>query len=289
MESRWSKYETDTPLNEMYVIGPNLGRGGSGFVYACRDKRNGKSYALKNVPLVNEGRFEMLEMELEILEKISAEGCIPNLTCLHEIIKVREVSSIYIILELVDGYTLSKMVGKRIGEKEFFQIAYEIFKGLNELHTRGIPHRDMKTENVMFNENEFKITIIDLGHGCIIPCKDGFRSGTRIYFPPEFYAKGLEDPINYFAVDMFATGLMLFELFVGKEFGDPPYEEHEIAKMKTTQKPAMPISVPYDLARNDLFRDVPDVKFLIKKLLNPDPAKRFTVGKALRYCLERKK
>ncbi len=85
------------------------------------------------------------------------------------------------------------------------------------MHGKGISHRDMKTENVLYDKDKGLIKIIDLGIS-----KQCFSNrekitmysvtGTLKYKAPEMIAGGGYDQ----KVDCWAIGVMLYELVTGK-------------------------------------------------------------------------
>jgi serine/threonine-protein kinase CLA4 len=62
---------------------------------------------------------------------------------------------VWIFLEFMDGGSLTPIVKERrgnISEGVCSFILYQIIKGLASLHKRNIVHRDIKSDNILFNE-----------------------------------------------------------------------------------------------------------------------------------------
>jgi len=92
--------------------------------------------------------------------------------------------------------------------------------GLEYLHGQGFAHRDMKPENLLFDE-EFNLKIADFGFATALAGKDGsglLRTilGTESYMAPEINNKS---PYSGTAVDVFAAGIILFIMITGH----PPF------------------------------------------------------------------
>lgn len=268
IERRWGKSTL-----EDYELGVKIGEGAGGVVYKAMDKRDGKVYALKKIKTDKHDRDFILQ-EIEMLKRISRDGCSQYLTCLHDYII--SDSSVIVILELFNGKELADFIGEiDLTNLQVLQLAYQLLQGLCELHSKGIAHRDLKLENILFNRRGFKISIIDLGLGCLLPCSYKIKIGTAPYFAPEYFVKpAMIDPK---AVDMYTLGIVLYEMATGKPFLEfDPYTDGQKMKMQATKKYEFPFMV--DL---DKFDDGP-VMELIAGLIGPDPATRYTCQEALR-------
>ena len=85
---------------------------------------------------------------------------------------------------------------------------YNILQALSFMHWKGIIHGDLKPENIMFDDQGV-LKIIDFG--CAYRVKDMYK-GTLLYKPPELH---YDSKFNQCAIDIWAFGLICFELFGG--------------------------------------------------------------------------
>jgi len=90
--------------------------------------------------------------------------------------------------------------------------------GLKACHTAGIAHRDMKAENILFDEHG-NINIADFGFAGPTMGKDGSGylktyCGTEQYMAPEII---MRQPYKGAEVDIFATGIILFMLIMATQ------------------------------------------------------------------------
>lgn len=77
-------------------------------------------------------------------------------------------------------------------ERELYTLGKQILEQLEELHQRGIVHRDIKLENIMYNKEDGTIRLIDFGLAYCQPSEntpfqsdDNNKCGTLMYMPPE--------------------------------------------------------------------------------------------------------
>lgn len=104
-------------------------------------------YALKSIQLdrINSVFLQELENEIHILRSLDH----PNIVKAHEVYKYRQ--QIYIVLELCDGGDLYTRAP--YSERSCWKIVHDLLSAVAYLHNHKIVHRDLKFENVMF-ENE---------------------------------------------------------------------------------------------------------------------------------------
>jgi len=133
-----------------------------------------------------------------------------------------------LILEFVEGTTLRRVLKERgpLPAEAALTITDEILAGLEQAHAAGIIHRDLKPENVLVStRGEVKITDFGLASLRDQPTvtQEGMVVGTPSYMAPEQATGGEILP----ATDIFAVGLMLFEMLTGQRV-------HEGATMAET-------------------------------------------------------
>jgi serine/threonine-protein kinase len=191
-----------------------LGRGGMGEVYRADDLRLGQPVALKLLPqaLANDPqRLMQFHNEVRTARQVSH----PNVCRVYDIGDLAITGGahqIFITMEYVDGEDLSALLRRigRLPEDKALDIARQLCAGLAAAHTRGVVHRDLKPANIMLDSTG-QVRIMDFSLAAIGAVAD-VREGTPAYMAPEQLAGTGVTALS----DVFALGLVLYELFTGK-------------------------------------------------------------------------
>jgi serine/threonine-protein kinase len=244
-----------------YRIVGLLGRGGMGEVYRADDLKLGQPVALKFLPRGLEQNPQYLERflnEVRSARQVSHPG-----VC--RVFDVGEVDGQhYLSMEYVDGEDLASLLRRigRLPEDKAIQIARQLCAGLAAAHEQGILHRDLKPANVMIDgRGRAKITDFGLAGLAEQFEKRDLRSGTPTYMAPEQLA-GKEVTLRS---DVYALGLVLFELFTGQR----PFHATspaELAQAQLESTPTLPSSLVDGLD--------PVAERAILRCLERDPAER---------------
>ncbi len=180
-----------------------------GEVYRADDLRLGQPVALKFLPVDlqrDPARLAQFHNEVRVARQVSH----PNVCRVYDI---GEVSGLlYLSMEYVGGEDLATSL-RRIGrfpEDKAVDIARQLCAGLAAAHQRGVIHRDLKPANVML-DGDGRVRVMDFGLA-VVGGADDVRAGTPAYMAPE-QLLGREVTTRS---DIFALGLVLYELFTGK-------------------------------------------------------------------------
>jgi serine/threonine-protein kinase len=250
-----------TLLGGRYRILSLLGRGGMGEVYRATDLTLGQSVALKFLPeeaARNQRLLERFHGEVRVARMVSH----PNVCRVYDIGEVEGMP--FISMEYVDGEDLSSLltrIGRLPGDKAV-DTARKICSGLAAAHDRGIIHRDLKPQNIMMNKRG-EVVIMDFGLAAIADELTGAeaRHGTPAYMSPE----QLKGSAITSRSDIYALGLVLYELFTGKR----PYDAKSVQQLLDMQESAQLTSMTSVAADIDAA-----VEKIIRRCLDPDPARR---------------
>ncbi len=196
-------------LDNRYRILGLLGRGGMGEVYRADDLRLGQQVALKFLPgdlSRDPVRLAQFHNEVRTARTVSHA----NVCRVYDIGEFD--GQLFITMEYVDGEDLSILLRRigRLPEDKGLEIARQLCAGLAAAHERGVLHRDLKPANIML-DGTGKVRIMDFSLAAVGEVKD-IRAGTPAYMAPE-QLSGQEVTVRS---DIFALGLVLYEIFTGR-------------------------------------------------------------------------
>lgn len=257
-----------------YIVLDKLGEGTFGIVWKVRSPGNEikalKLIKLWEIPSVEErkaliGRFvrefEIATLRSPYLARSYAYG--------------KKLGNPFIVLEFCAGGSLGNWIGKFASHPRSEKIAYDILRGLGDLHTRGYFHRDIKPQNILLTE-EGDARLTDFGiagqKSARLTVTNIFGKvnqifGTWAYLAPEQENNKLAFKAMDAVTDIFSFGVTLFELFTG-EYPFPPYrlvEDKDLAEYRANVLKGNCLNV--ELKKGLIpARWVP----VIKKCLHPD-------------------
>jgi predicted Ser/Thr protein kinase len=200
-------------LDSRYRVLGLLGRGGMGEVYRADDLRLGQPVALKFLPesLSHDPvRLAQFHNEVRTARQVSH----PNVCRVYDVGEAAGV--LFLTMEYVDGEDLSSLLRRigRLPEDKALEIARQICAGLAAAHERGVIHRDLKPANIML-DGAGQVRLMDFSLATV-GVVTNVRAGTPAYMAPE-QLEGRDATIKS---DIYALGLVLYELFTGRRVFD---------------------------------------------------------------------
>ena len=253
-----------------YRLVAPLGRGGMGEVYRAEDLTLDQPVALKFLPAgvaADEARLAQFHNELRIARQVSHK----NVCRLYDIGEVD--GRRFLTMEYVDGEDLASLLRRvgRIPQDRAVEMARQLCAGVAAAHERGVIHRDLKPANIMI-DGEGHVRVADFGVATAAGRQEGSVMGTPQYMSPEQLAGGPASPKS----DIYALGLILFELFTGRRAieSKTPADLKEFHQTGTVTTPS---SIVRDLE--------PAVERVILRCLDRDPARRPASALALAAAL----
>ena len=255
------RFVPGTLLGGRYRIIGLLGRGGMGEVYRATDLTLGQPVALKFLP-------EEAARNQRLLERFHGEVRVARLVSHPNVCRVYDIGEVegmpFISMEYVDGEDLASLLLRigRLPADKAVQMSRKLCAGLTAAHDRGVIHRDLKPQNIMIDKRG-EVVIMDFGLAAISDQLSGAeaRNGTPAYMAPE-QLKGTGATAKS---DIYALGLVLYELFTGRR----PYDAKNVRQLIDLQDAVQLTSM------SSVAADIePAVEKAIRRCLDPDPLKR---------------
>nr|BEK66878.1 hypothetical protein KPHV_41050 [Kitasatospora purpeofusca] len=263
-----------TVLGGRYTLTGRIGGGGMGAVWRAEDSVLGRPVAVKilHPALLADVTFaERFRREARMLALLDHAGIVD----VHDYGEEEPPDAdgdrlAYLVMELVDGRPLDRVLAAdgAFPPARALGLLAEALDALHAAHRRGIVHRDVKPSNLMLRADG-RVTVTDFG---IARSMAGTRLtashaviGTALYMAPEQAEGKAVTP----AVDLYAIGVVCYELLVGR----PPFTGGgmlEVA-LKHLREPAP--ELPGDIP--------PAVRAFVATALAKDPGDRFADAAAM--------
>lgn len=257
-----------------YQVVREIGAGGMGVVYEIEHVRLKKRYVAKVIHdqiRHDEGAAKRMEREAQVLAAISH----PNIVQVHDVGTTPDGVS-YFVMEKLEGVDLRQTM-KRYGVRRVrsIEIVADVLEALAYVHARGMVHRDIKPENIFLAEQPHGAVtkVLDFGIVHIFDSdgrvsqgritKTGGFVGTLYYAAPEQMQGKAAGPPN----DVYAAGLVLFELLAGKG----PFDDDPGVGLSRCFKPAPLLTELVPTAPRELDE-------VVARALETDPARRPTAS-----------
>jgi tetratricopeptide (TPR) repeat protein len=229
------------PSGERYEVVRELGRGGMGVVYEVRDKRLGRTVALKRLPENLKDHPRAVELFLREARSAAALNH-ANIVTVHDV--DQDDQGFFLTMELLEGQALNEILKtkSRVAPRDTARLGLQVATGLQYAHERRIIHRDIKTANLFFTR-ERVVKIMDFGLAKMLEevrRASTVIGGTPFYMAPE---QATGEPVDHRA-DLYSFGVTLFELLTGRvpfADGDVTYRHrHEAPPDPRTLKEGLP-------------------------------------------------
>ncbi len=263
-----------------------IGQGAQGVVYEAR-REDDSRVALKIIHrhLLGDAQiFKRFHREAAILKRLEGEHLV-------QFVDFIETDGLLIIaLEYVDAKSLEDMLHDKerpLDAKTAVEIALQICAALGLAHASGVVHRDLKPANVLVERNDgeaapLRVRVVDFGLAKVLhgeQMSTGLTEQDMIFGTPEYMApeQARGDDCDGRA-DLYATGVMLYEMIVGKV---PFHARTPLATMTAhlTEEPPPPrSSAP---GRNITAA----LEAVIQRALAKSPADRYPTGRAFAEAL----
>ncbi len=215
-------------ISERYHLKKRIGKGGMGDVYLAEDIQLTREVAIKTIRpelLNNEDVKKRIERECKMH---AAVGIHPHVVGLYD--KITHDDNIYLIMEYVDGETLTEFIASAKKERHeistglIVNIILQVLDALSCIHNHNIIHRDIKPSNIIIGNlksDQPNAKLMDFGIArevledddvTKLTMLDAGGPGTPAYMSPERIDSKTYGDICP-ATDLYSVGIILYELF----------------------------------------------------------------------------
>ena len=201
-------------LNNTYIVKELLGDGGYSTVYLVQNTTTNEKYAAKIINRYRQNEFKINN----ILSKTKSPYITKfiNFSQGDLTLGKNQDFKAYFLFELATKGELTdyiKCCKKRFSEIISKIIFNEILKGMQVIHKEGICHKDIKSQNILLNGDEFIVKICDFGLSSSNENIQSDYCGTKEYMAPEIIMEKEYDGIK---ADIFSLGVLLLNIMTNK-------------------------------------------------------------------------
>jgi serine/threonine-protein kinase len=266
-------------LGDDYAIERELGGAGMSRVFVATERSLQRRVVVKVLPSdlaagVNGERFRR---EIQLAAQLQHPHIVPLLAA------GEQDDLLWYTMPFIEGESLRVALLRhgRMSARDVVRILHDVVDALAYAHARGVVHRDIKPGNILTSGMHAMVTDFGVAKAlsASIPVHDGGTTagmaiGTPAYMAPEQLAA---DPAADHRVDIYATGLLAYELLTGASpFGGQSPQATLAAQL--TQMPEPP---------HRTLPDVPEaLSAIIMRCLEKDASRRFATASDLLAALE---
>ncbi len=200
--------EKQVIIGKRYHIIRKIGEGGTANVYLAHDQKEDRNVSLKILKKENidDRKVKKFKREAQTLSRLDDDN----------IVRVYDVGDDgnlhYIVAEYIDGMTLKDYIKtcSPIPVDEIVKLSKQILQGIKHAHERGVVHKDIKSQNILLDENK-NPKITDFGIADILDeevTRTQSLMGTPQYIAPEILNREHLTPQS----DLYAVGIVMYEM-----------------------------------------------------------------------------
>jgi serine/threonine-protein kinase len=259
-----------------YLIERFIGQGGMGSVYQARDLSLERQVAMK---VIHPHLASQQEFRQQFLQQIRVAAAFDHPNIVRIFAHDFKDGHLYLVMEYIAGESLRTYLDQlrrqnaAVRPDSAIEMAVQIAYALDYAHQRGIVHRNLKPDNILFktppseqNPADVQVVLTDFGLAQLVATLSattlGLPSAMFVYMAPEqVIGQGIDH-----RTDLYALGVILYEMVTGR----PPFEPRSITEAlnyhqnETVIPPsALRANIPTELEK------------VIMKCLAKDPAARY--------------
>jgi len=279
------RQKQETPLRfGNYELLDQIGKGGMGVVYRARQLSADRIVALK---VIRRDRLEALPRDTQTaaLDRFRHEAQAAARLEHENIVTVYEVGEVageqFFSMRYVEGRSLAELLGDGPLENRRAAAYMEpVSRAVEEAHSRGILHRDLKPQNILVDSRADRALVADFGLAKLSEGAEQLtRAGEVIGTPPYMSPEQVRDSARVgVEMDVYALGATLYHVLTGR----PPFQAAtpvETLRQIIDEEPAPPRQLNPSIDR--------DLETICLKCLQKEPARRYPSAQSLADDLRR--
>ena len=129
-------------------------------------------------------------------------------------------NNVYLVMEFFEGGDLSKrLAGQPMPPRDALKFFRELMFALGDIHEKGILHRDLKPQNLMFRKDG-TLAIVDFGIAKNIAAADRTGAGEVLGTPRYMSPEQVQGRALDLRTDIYSAGVLLFQMLTGEHLFD---------------------------------------------------------------------
>ena len=194
-----------------------IGEGGTARVYLASREDDDEPLVVKILrqdAVVNRKAMERFMEEFAMVERIQSRHVA------HILGHGRHENNVYLVMEFFEGGDLSKRLGNRpVPPQEALRLFRELMFALGDIHEKGILHRDLKPQNLMFRRDG-TLAIVDFGIAKNIAAADRTGAGEVLGTPRYMSPEQVQGRALDLRTDIYSAGVLLYQMLTGRHMFD---------------------------------------------------------------------
>ncbi|KAF8535986.1 kinase-like domain-containing protein [Trichophaea hybrida] len=263
--SRLNTICTNADPTKLYRSLNKIGQGASGGVYTAYRVGTNQSVAIKQMNLEQQPKKDLIINEILVMKDSKHRNIVNFMdSFLHR-------GDLWVVMEYMEGGSLTDVVTYNVmSEGQIAAVCRETLQGLQHLHSKGVIHRDIKSDNILLSlDGHIKLSY---RFGFCAQINEAMMKRTTMVGTPYWMAPEVVTRKEYGRkVDIWSLGIMAIEMIEG----EPPYlTESPLRALFLIATNGTP-----DLKEPDLLS--PELRDFLALALEVSPDKRASAGELL--------